>query len=162
MYSYVSTCLRLPRHRALSGFFWGHVLAFQSSVMFLLVSLLFVSSAEGGPEQIPQHLVWVPWAPPGLPFGSPWASPGRFLVPLGTSWSPLGPFLGPRRKKRRKVTWRTLASGSKLGLKIVTFPKKAATNMKKWAPRQGLQNRPCLEGVKSLKVMTLTALWAVF
>merc|ERR1711966_482065 len=87
---------------------------------------------------------------------------GRFLVALGTSWSPLGPLLVPGRKKRRKVTWRTLALGSKLGLKIVTFPEKAATNIKKWAPRQGLEKGSCLEGVKTLKVMTITALEAVF
>ena len=114
------------------------------------------------PKQIPQDPFWVPWALPGLPFGSPWASPGCFLVPLGTSWSPLGPLLAPGRKKKRKVTWRTLAPESKLGLKIVTFLKKAATNMKKWAPRQGLENRPCLEGVETLKVMPITTLFVVF
>ena len=55
-----------------------------------------------------------------------------------------------------------LAPGPKLGLRIVTFPEKATTNMKKWAPRQGLEKGSCLEGVKTLKVMTITALWAVF
>ena len=74
------------------------------------------------PKQIPQDSFWVPWAVPGFHFGRPWAPPGRFLVPFGTSWSPLGPLLVPGRKNRRKVTWRTLALGSKLGLKIVTFP----------------------------------------
>ena len=34
--------------------------------------------------------------------------------------------------------------------------------MKKWAPRQGLEKGSCLEGVKTLKVMTFTALRAVF
>ena len=40
--------------------------------------------------------------------------------------------------------------------------KKAATNMNKLAPRQGLEKGSCLEGVKTLKVMTITSLWAVF
>ena len=80
---------------------------------------------------------WCPWEPPGLPFGT-------------------------RSKKETKSDMEDPRFGSKLGLKIVTFPEKAATNMKKWAPRQGLEKGSCLEGVKTLKVMTITALWAVF
>ena len=57
----------------------------------------------------------------------------------------------PRRKKRRKLTWRTLAPGSKLGLKILTFPEKAAPGMKKWVPRQALEKRSCLERGQNLK-----------
>ena len=68
----------------------------------------------------------------------------------------------PRRNKRRKLTWRTLAPGSKLDIKIFTFPEKAAQDMKKWVPRQALEKRSCLEAVKTLKVMTLIPLSAVF
>ena len=68
----------------------------------------------------------------------------------------------PRRKKRRKLTWRTLAPESKLELKICTFPEKAARDMKKWVPRQGLEKGSCLEGVKTLKMMTLISFAAVF
>ena len=67
-----------------------------------------------------------------------------------------------KRKKKRKVTWRTLAPGPKLGPKIFTFPEKAAPHMKKWAPKQSLEKGSCLEGVKTLKVMAITTLWAVF
>ena len=45
----------------------------------------------------------------------------------------------PRRKKRRKLTWRTLAAGSKLGFKIFIFAEKASPDMKKWVPRQALE-----------------------
>ena len=40
----------------------------------------------------------------------------------GYPWALLGPLLLPGRKKRRKVTWRTLAPGSQLGFKILIFP----------------------------------------
>ena len=92
--------------------------------------------------------------PEGLGDGF-WASWGRLLG----HFSDQRP---PRRKKRRKLTWRTLAPGSKLGLKIFTFPEKAAPDMKKWVPRQALEKAVYLEGVKTLKMMTLTALLLVF
>ena len=130
--------------------------------IYIYISNCLRPSRHRALNRSPRTLFGYPGHLRGSLLGTPGLPHGRFLVALGTSWSPLGPLLVPGRKKRRKVTWRTLALGSKLGLKIVTFPEKAATNMKKWAPRQGLEKGSCLEGVKTLKVMTLTALWAVF
>ena len=53
-------------------------------------------------------------------------------------------------------------SGVQLGLKIFTFPEKAVPDMKKWVPRQALEKGVYLEGVKTLKMITLPALLLVF
>ena len=135
------------------------------SLLFLYIYIyiqLRAASPPPYPEQIPRTLFGYPGHLRGYLLGTPGFPHGRFLVPFGTSGFLLGPLLGPRRKKTRKVTWRPFALGSKLGLKIVTFPEKAATNMNKWAPRQGLEKGSCLEGVKTLKVTTFTQLSAVF
>ena len=93
------------------------------------------------PKQIPQDSFWDPGRFQRSLLGTPRLPLGTFLVPWGTSWSLLGHLLGPGRKKRRKVTWSTLAPGSKLGLKIFTFPEKAAPNMKKMASQTGSGKR---------------------
>ena len=119
------------------------------------------------PEQIPQDPFWVPWAPPGLPFGYPWVPLGTFLVPLGNLGhllaSPQTPF-GSRTKKETKSDMEDPRSGVQVGTQNRNFSEEKKNNKheKEWAPRQGLEKGSCLEGVKTLKVMTLTTLWAVF
>ena len=130
--------------------------------IFMVLSNCVRPSRHRALNRSPRTLFGYPGHLRGSLLGTPGLPHGRFLVALGTSWSPLGPLLVPGRKKRRKVTWRTLALGSKLGLKIVTFLEKAVPNTKKWAPREGMEKGSSLEGVKTLKVMTFTALWAVF
>ena len=99
-----------------------------------------------------------PGAPFWVPLGSPWAlfgALGHFLVSPGT-------LFGIRTKKETKSDMEDPRSGVQVGTQNHTFPEKAATNMKTWAPRQGPEKSSCLEGVKTLKVMTITALWSVF
>ena len=90
------------------------------------------------PEQIPKDPFWVPWAPAGFPFRYPWAPPWALFGGLGNL---LVSLLVLGRKKRRKVTWRTLALGSKLGLKIVTFPEKSGNKHEKMGSQTGSGKR---------------------
>ena len=53
-------------------------------------------------------------------------------------------------------------SGVQVGIQNLHFPEKAAPDMKKWLPRQALEKGSCLEGVKTLKMMTLTSFSVVF
>ena len=84
-----------------------------------------------------------------------WASWDRLLGYFSVQMS-------PRQIKRRKLTWRTFAPGSKLELKIFTSPGKVVPNRKKRPPRQGLDKRFCLGEVKTLKIMTLPLFLHVF
>ena len=111
-------------------------------------STFFFKSAE---KSYKYHFKWVP--------GGSW---GRLLILLGAAFGSLQRPKAPKTKRKTKLTWRTLAPGSKLGLKILTFLEKAVPDMKKWVPRQALEKRSCLEGVKTLKVRTLIQLSAVF
>ena len=97
----------------------------------------------------------------GVPFWVPLGSPWALFVGLGHLLvSPWAPF-GTRTKKETKSDMEDPRFGVQVGTQNRHFSGKAATNMKKWAPRQGLEKRSCLEGVKTSKVMTLTALSAV-
>ena len=114
------------------------------------------------PKQIPQDPFWVPWALPGFPFGYPLAPPWALFGGLGhLRVSPWTPF-GTRTKKEMKSDMEDPRSGVQVGTQNRHFSEKAVPNTKKMAPREGLEKGSSLEGVKTLKVMTLTALWAVF
>ena len=86
---------------------------------------MFFESVE---KSYKNHLKWVP--------GGSW---GLFFGLLGAAFDHFNDQRPPRRKKRRKLTWRTLAPGSKLGLKIFIFAEKALPDMNKWVPRQALE-----------------------
>ena len=86
---------------------------------------------------------------------------GAFWWPRAPPGLPLDPFWY-QDEKDMKSDMEDPRSGVQVGTQNLTFPEKAATNMKKWASRQGLEKGSCLEGVKTLKVITLTALWGVF
>ena len=96
-----------------------HVLAFQSSVMFLLVSLLFVSSAEGGPEQIPQHLVWALFGALGHLLVSPWT------------------LFGTKTKKETKSDMEDPRFGVQVGTQNPHFSGKSGTKHKKMGSQTG-------------------------
>ena len=80
---------------------------------------------------------------------------GHLLV---SPWTPYG----TRTKKETKSDMEDPRSGVQVGTQNRKFSRKIATSIKKWAPRKGLENGLCLEGVKTLKVVTFRALWVVF
>ena len=97
-------------------------------------------------------------APFWVPLGSPWALFGALGHLLVSPWTPFG----TRTKKETKSDMEDPRSGVQVGTQNRHFPGKAVTNIKKLAPRQGLGKGSCLEGVKTLKVMTVTPLFAFF
>ena len=98
-------------------------------------------------------------APFWVPLGSPRALFGALGHLLVSPWTPFG----TRTKKETKSDMEDPRFGGQAGIQNRhLFEKKTVTDMEKWAPRKGLEKGSCLEGVKTLKVMTITALSVVF
>ena len=128
---------QVPRLRASTT----HVLAFQSAVVFLPVSLLFVSGADLSPEYIPRNRFLGTLSASGAPFWVPLGSPSALFGALGHLLvSPWTPFR-TRTKKETKSDMEDPRSGVQVGTQNRHFSGKSGNKHEKMGSQTGSGKR---------------------